>query len=181
MRHRPSRTFATPASLSHRRSLFFSTLITSAAATAPVRASLACNQAPSAPIIGRMADRASNRWRVAAGGLAPGTVGPGMLAAGLPLTALIGLPLAAITNASNQNPATAVVGGLGNKARRSRRLGILFTVGDLASAVGPPLAYTLMPVLGIRNIYLLGAGLFAFVALEALRRAATSISRPAPI
>jgi MFS family permease len=104
-----------------------------------------------------------------------------MLAAGLPLTALIGLPLAAITNASNQNPATAVVGGLGDKARRSRRLGILFTVGDLASAVGPPLAYTLMPVLGIRNIYLLGAGLFAFVALEALRRAATSISRPAPI
>lgn len=135
----------------------------------------------SAPIIGRMADRASNRWRVAAGGLAPGTVGLGMLAAGLPLTALIGLPLAAITNASNQNLATAIVGGLGNRDRRSRRLGILFTVGDLASAVGPPLAYALIPVLGIRSIYLLGAGLFALMALVALRRAATSISRPAPI
>ena len=135
----------------------------------------------SEPIIRRMADRASNRWRVAAGCLAPGTVGLGMLAAGLPLTALIGLPLAAITNASNQNLATAIVSGLGNKARRSRRLGVLFTVGDLASAVGPPLAYALMPVPGIRNIYLLGAGLFAFMALVGLRRAATSMSGPAPI
>jgi MFS family permease len=135
----------------------------------------------SAPIIGRVADRASNRWRVAAGGLAPDTVGLGLLAAGLPLTTLIGLPLAAITDASNQDLATAIVGGLGNRDRRSRRLGILFTVGDSASAVGPPLACGLMPVLGIRNIYWLDAGLFAFMALAALRRAATSVSRPARI
>ncbi len=115
-------------------------------------------------------------WRIA-----PGTADRGLLAAGLPLATLMGLPLAAITNAGNQNLATAIVGGLGNKAPRSRRLGILFTVGDLGSAAGPPLAYALKPVLGIGNIHLLSAGLFGFMARVALRRAGTSMSRPAPI
>ncbi|UCC63699.1 MAG: MFS transporter [Anaerolineae bacterium] len=126
--------------------------------------------AASAPIMGGLSDRAGNRWRVAAGGLVPGVAGFSLLAAGLPLTTLFGVPLTAITGGSNQGLSTALIGDLGNVAQQSRRLGVLFTIGDLASAVGPPLAYALIPSIGIRNLYLLVAVLFAsvFIVLMAI-------------
>lgn len=125
----------------------------------------------SALIIGSLSDRVGSRWRVVSGGLVPGVVGFGLLAVGWPLTTLIGVPLAAITAGSNQGLSTALIGDLGNTGRLGRRLGVLFTVGDLASAVGPPLAYALIPIIGIKVIYLLIAGLLGcmfFVAVSAL-------------
>lgn len=123
----------------------------------------------SAPAIGGFSDRVGNRWRVAAGGLVPGVAGFGLLATGLPLPTLIGVPLAAITGGSNQGLSTALIGDLGNVGRQGRRLGVLFTVGDLASAVGPPLAYALIPWIGINSLYLLVAGMFVSVILVTLR------------
>ena len=123
----------------------------------------------SAPAIGGFSDRVGNRWRVAAGGLVPGVAGFGLLATGLPLPTLIGVPLAAITGGSNQGLSTALIGDLGNVGRQGRRLGVLFTVGDLASAVGPPLAYALIPLIGINSLYLLVAGMFVSVILVTLR------------
>ena len=62
--------------------------------------------------------------------------------------------------------------------QRGRRLGILFTVGDLTSAVGPPLTYGvplfglgtigLIPLLGLRGVYMLSAGIFAAMFLVTL-------------
>ena len=126
----------------------------------------------SAPVVGGLSDRVGNRWRIAAAGLAPGVVGFGLLAIGSPLTTLVGLPLTAVTGGSNQGLSTALIGDLDGVGQRSRRLGLLFTVGDLASAVGPPLAYALIPLLGIRGVYLLSAGIFASMFLVALRWAA---------
>jgi len=126
----------------------------------------------SAPVVGGLSDRVGNRWRIAAGGLAPGVAGFSLLAIGSPLTTLVGLPLTAVTGGSNQGLSTALIGDLDGVGQRSRRLGLLFTVGDLASAVGPPLAYTLIPLLGIRGVYLLSAGIFASMFLVALRWAA---------
>jgi MFS family permease len=136
----------------------------------------------SAPAIGGLSDRVGNRWRVAAGGLVPGVAGFGLLATGLPLTTLIGVPLAAITGGSNQGLSTALIGDLGNVGRQGRRLGVLFTVGDLASAVGPPLAYALIPLIGINSLYLLVAGMFVAVILvtlraDKMRRAVESLER----
>ena len=113
-----------------------------------------------------------SRWRIAAAGLAPGVAGFSLLAIGSPLTTLVGLPLTAVTGGSNQGLSTALIGDLDGVGQRSRRLGLLFTVGDLASAVGPPLAYALIPLLGIRGVYLLSAGIFASMFLVALRWAA---------
>jgi hypothetical protein len=131
------------------------------------------------PYMGGLSDRTSSRWQVAAGGLVPGVAGFGLLSLGLPLATAFGVPLTAITAGSNQSLATALVGDLGSSAWQSRRLGLLYTVGDLASAVGPPLAYALIPGIGIRNVYLLVAlmlGAMTFVTLwrarEARRRAA---------
>jgi len=94
-------------------------------------------------------------------------VGFCLLAVALPLTTLVGVPLTAITGGSNQGLSTALIGDLG-AGRQSRRLGVLFTVGDLASAIGPPLAYALIPVLGIDSLYLLVAGLFGSMFLVVL-------------
>jgi MFS family permease len=121
--------------------------------------------------MGTISDRVGNRWRAAAGGLTAGVVGFSLLAVGAPLTTLLGIPLVAITSGSNQGLSTALIGDLGNRGRQSQRLGVLFTVGDLTSAIGPPLAYALMPWIGIKNVYWLSAGLFASMFLITLWRA----------
>lgn len=124
--------------------------------------------ATAAPIIGGLSDRAGSRWRVAAGGLLPGVAGFSLLAVGLPFTTLVGVPLTAITGGSNQGLSTALIGDLSNGGRQGRRLGVLFTIGDLASAIGPPLAYALIPLVGISSLYLLVAGLFVSMFLVTL-------------
>lgn len=121
------------------------------------------------PLVGTLSDRARNRWSVAAGGLASGISGFSLLALGLPATVLFGLPMTYFASSSNQGLSTALVGDLGDPKRRGRLLGVLFSVGDLGSAIGPPLAYALIPVWGARGVYWLAAGLFGFMFLLALR------------
>jgi MFS family permease len=125
----------------------------------------------SAPLIGELSDRWGNRWRVAAGALLPGAAGFALLAVGLPVTILVGVPLVAITGGSNQGLSTALVGDLGNLGQQGRRLGMLFTIGDLASAVGPPLAYTVIPLIGTNHVYLVVSGLFFVMFLAILTTA----------
>ena len=123
----------------------------------------------SAPLVGRLSDRLGNRWRVAAGSLAAGMAGFGLLAMGIPFAILFGLPLTSLSSGSNQGLSTALVGDLSDNGRRSGRsrsgrfLGILFTVGDLGSAIGPPLAYALLPVWGIRGVYWLCVALLGLL------------------
>ncbi|MGD2144856.1 MAG: MFS transporter [Anaerolineae bacterium] len=124
----------------------------------------------SAPVLGSLSDRLGNRWRAAAVGLLPGVAGFALLAIGAPLTILVGIPLTAITSGSNQGLSTALIGDFGGVGRQSRRLGVLFTAGDLASAVGPLLAYALIPLLEIEGIYLLNAGAFAAIFLVSVWR-----------
>lgn len=120
------------------------------------------------PIMGSLSDRTSSRWAVAAGGLMPGIAGFGLLSLGAPLAFVFGVPLTAIASGSNQSVSTALVGDLSTEQRRGRHLGVLFTVGDLASAVGPPLAYAIIPVIGLSRVYLLSAAIFGLMFLVAL-------------
>lgn len=117
----------------------------------------------SAPVMGGWSDKVRSRWQVVAGGLIPGVAGFGLLALSFPAALLLGIALAAVTGGSNQSLSTALVGDLSDEQRRGRRLGILFTVGDLASAVGPLLVYAIIPLLGLSLIYLLSAGLFGLM------------------
>jgi MFS family permease len=114
-----------------------------------------------APVMGSLSDRTGNRWQVSAGGLAPGVAGLSLFAFGAPLTIFFGMPLVAFTSGSNQGLSTAIVGDLSGEGHRGQQLGWLFTTGDLASAIGPLLAYALIPWLGLNQVYLLAAGLFA--------------------
>ena len=122
----------------------------------------------SAPISGAISDRIKNRWRAASGGLLPGIVGLSLLAIGSPLTIMMGIPLTAATSGSNQGLSTTLVGELGQVDRRGRRLGGLFTIGDLMSAIGPLLAYALIPVVQLKGVYILAASLYASIFLVTL-------------
>jgi MFS family permease len=122
-----------------------------------------------APIAGHWSDRLGSRWGVAAGGLAAGAVGLGILAAGLPAIIAVGVILTAIAGSSNQSLATAIVGDLADPARRSRSLGWMHTFGDLTSAIAPPLAYALLPWLGLPGLYLFCAVLLVGLAAWVLR------------
>ncbi len=133
-----------------------------------------------APATGRLSDRYKSRWGVASGGLTCGLTGFSLLAIGTPLALISGLPLVSISSGSNQGLSTALMGDLSPRIRHGRRLGILFTVGDLASAVGPPLAYALLPVIGLSAIYGACAGLIAVMLLTALhwtRKARMALAR----
>ncbi len=124
----------------------------------------------SAPLFGALSDRLGNRWRAAAAGLLPGAAGFSMLAFAAPLVALLGVPLAAVTSGSSQGLSTTLVEEAGDAHFRSRRLGILFTVGDLASAIGPLLAFALIPFAGIQSLYSLAALLFLLMFFVAWRQ-----------
>jgi MFS family permease len=122
----------------------------------------------SAPISGTISDRIKNRWRTASGGLLPGIAGLSLLAIGSPLTIGLGVPLTAATSGSNQGLSTTLVGELGHVGKRGRRLGGLFTVGDLTSAIGPLLAYALIPIIQLKGVYILAASLYASMFLITL-------------
>jgi len=63
----------------------------------------------------------------------------------------------------------ALIGDYANANRRGRLLGLTNTVGDLGSAAGPLLAYALLPLIGLRGVFLLMAAIVAVVAPLALR------------
>jgi MFS family permease len=121
------------------------------------------------PMVGRLSDRFRNRWSTASGGLISGVSGFSLLALGLPQTLILGLPLTYFASSSNQGLSTALMGDLVGGARRGRMLGLLFTVGDLGSAIGPPLAFAIIPLWGARGVYWLAAMLFGLMLIVALR------------
>jgi MFS family permease len=122
----------------------------------------------SAFLAGRISDYIGDRWRSVAGGMLPGIIGFICLAFGSPSIILFGIPLVAITSGSNQSLSTVLIGDIGDQRRQSKQLGILFTVGDLMSAIGPPFAYALINIIRINSLYLLSAGLFVVMFLVVL-------------
>ena len=64
-----------------------------------------------------------------------------------------------------------IVGDLAEPARRSQALGWMHTFGDLTSAIAPPLAYALIPWLGLPGLYLACGALLVLLALWVLRLA----------
>jgi MFS transporter, DHA1 family, multidrug resistance protein len=108
-------------------------------------------------VTGRLSDRSTNRWQMVTAGLLPGVVGFGLLLWGAltaaPWAVLIGLPLTAVTSGSNQGLATALIGDLVGEGEHGRFLGILFTIGDLGSAIGPLLAFWLLTWISVGWLY----------------------------
>jgi MFS family permease len=123
----------------------------------------------SAPLAGHWSDRRHNRWQIVALGLFPGVLGMLFLAFGQPVTIVGGILLAAIAGGSNQSLATTVLGDVTASGRRGRALGWMHTFGDLSSAIGPPLVYSILPMIGLPGIYLACAGLLGALILWTYR------------
>jgi MFS family permease len=130
-----------------------------------------------APIAGNLSDKIGSRWRVISSSLISGIVGFLFLSIGVPVMVLIGLPLISIASGSNSSTSTAIVGDLSPAQKRGQRLGLFFTAGDLGSALGPIIAYSLMPLIGLSAIYRLGAAFYGISLIGALGWAFVIIPR----
>lgn len=117
-----------------------------------------------APLAGTISDRQGNRWSIVAWSLALGAVGMTLLAVDGPLGILAGISAVAISGGSLQSLATTLTGDSANRAQRGRAIGLLHTAGDFGSAIGPSIAYVLLPLIGLRAVYL-GCGVLFLAAL----------------
>ncbi len=120
------------------------------------------------PLAGGVSDRLGNRWRVVVLGLLPGIIGFSLLSLSIPWLILFGLIGFSMTSGSNQGLATALVGDLAGEQQRGRWLGILFTMGDLGSAIGPIVVFALLDRLSLPLLYTGAAGLLGVMWVTAL-------------
>jgi MFS transporter, DHA1 family, multidrug resistance protein len=124
-------------------------------------------------VTGRLSDGHANRWWMVTFGLLPGVAGFGLLLWAAPWAVMVGLLLTAVTSGSNQGLATALIGDLVGPAEHGRFLGILFTIGDLGSAIGPLLGFWLLTWVSVGWLYggtgLLFAAMLLLAAGWALR------------
>ncbi len=114
-----------------------------------------------APLIGTLSDRLRQRWKTILIGLGAAAASMLCLGLSLPLTLLIGVVLAAVAQSSLPVTARSLTGDFSASHRYGKSMGWLNTAGDIAGAIGPPLAYLLMPALGLEVLYLAAAVLFA--------------------
>jgi len=115
----------------------------------------------SAPLAGIASDRLGNRWPVLGGTLLAGAVSMALLAWPAPAAILAGIALGSASTGGLQALSSALTGDLVGLEQRGRAIGLVQTVGDLGSALGPLTAYALLEGLGLTGIYLLCAALFA--------------------
>jgi len=121
-----------------------------------------------APIAGRASDRLGRRWSVMAVGLGVGAMGAWLMGGSVVWLALVGALLTAVTSGSVQALSPAIIGDRVEEARQSRALSVVFSMGDVASALGPPLALGLLAVLGISGVYRMSAIVLGLAGLFAL-------------
>lgn len=117
-----------------------------------------------APLAGRLSDRARERWGLLAFSLLAGALGTALL----PVPAFIVLMSATVVSAlaygATQALSTALLGDLSKLDEYGKNVGIYNTAGDLGSALGPLVAYTLLPVTGLSAIYLVCSGVMLAMA-----------------
>jgi predicted MFS family arabinose efflux permease len=78
-----------------------------------------------------------------------------------------------------------LTGDLVSHEQRGRAIGVVHTASDLGSALGPPIAYLLLPWIGLTGIYVTCAALFAvelvvvlwfqFIKANSLRKSTCSV------
>jgi MFS family permease len=88
----------------------------------------------------------------------------------LPFALVIGIILSAFAAGSLQTVSSALPGDIVGPRQQGMAIGFIHTAGDIGSAVGPLIAYALLPLLGLSGIYLLCAGLYLIQMIPVFRR-----------
>jgi MFS family permease len=123
------------------------------------------------PISGHLSDLKADRWLVVLGGIIIGIAGFGVLIFGRAIwTVALGVILLALSSGTLLTTLAALTGDLAASDQQGLAIGRLATAGDLGSAMGPLLAYTLVSLISLRWMYLL-CGLVFASSLLALRYA----------
>jgi DHA1 family multidrug resistance protein-like MFS transporter len=123
-----------------------------------------------APAAGLLSDKLHRRWPVVAVTMLLGGVGICLMSLKLPTLALVGGFLAPVMGSSVETLVPAIVGDRIGRARRSRALGLIYTLADVGSTLGPPLALGLLNAgwMSLGGIYQASAVLLVGVALFSL-------------
>ncbi len=122
----------------------------------------------SAPFSGRLSDRLSRRWLVIAILLAVGSFGIWLMSSLALITAVLGASLASIPGGGIQALAPVIAGDKVRPEVKGRVISVIFTIGDIGSAMGPPLALWIVGVAGLTGLYRGCSVLFALAALITL-------------
>ncbi len=136
----------------------------------------------SAPLAGAFSDLGQRRWTALAILMLAGAVGIAMMSLPWLGIGLLGAFFAALTAGAVPALSAALIGDKVPLEQQSRGLGAIYTFGDLGATLGPVIALGLVPAIGIPKVYLIGAGLYAVVAVQAVLAALTAnrrIERPA--
>jgi MFS family permease len=109
-----------------------------------------------APAAGWLSDKVGQRWGVLAGSLLVGAIGLGLMSGPVIGWALVGVFMAQITGASVEVLVPAITGDRVRKRAQGRTLGLIYTLGDLGSTLGPAIALGLLEMgsVSLAQIYL---------------------------
>jgi MFS family permease len=119
----------------------------------------------SGPISGEISDRLGRRWGVIAGLLILGSLGTWLMGYRNVTLAIFGGFVAAIPGGGLQALIPALIGDRIDPAWGSRSLGVVYTFGDLGSALGPVVALGLIDKIGLPSIYRLCSLLLIVLAI----------------
>ncbi|MBE0685001.1 MAG: MFS transporter [Anaerolineaceae bacterium] len=109
----------------------------------------------SVPQVGILSDRINRRWLVLAIlFLIFGAGGLTLLAAPNIWVSILGVILAAIAGGSIPALIPAIIGDRVPHSQHSRSLGTIFSFGDLGSAIGPPIALSLVGIISLPTLFL---------------------------
>jgi DHA2 family metal-tetracycline-proton antiporter-like MFS transporter len=109
----------------------------------------------SVPQVGMLSDRINRRWLVLAiVFLIFGAGGLVLLAAQNIWISILGVILAAIAGGSIPALIPAIIGDQVPPHQQGRSLGYIFSFGDLGSAIGPPIALSLVGIISLPTIFL---------------------------
>jgi len=122
----------------------------------------------SAPLSGKLSDLLGRRWLVIVFLFIIGSFGMFLMASRSIWTTVMGALLSAITGGGIQAMAPSLIGDSASGKQHGRTLSIVFTIGDLGSAIGPPLALFLIPLTGISRVYIYCAFIFIISLLHAV-------------
>jgi MFS family permease len=122
----------------------------------------------SAPYAGRLSDKLKRRWLVMAILLAIGSIGIWMMGSAGLIPAIMGALLASIPGGGVQALAPVIAGDVLRPEVEGRVISVIFTIGDIGSALGPPLALWIVGISSLSGLYKGCALLFALVTLITL-------------
>jgi MFS family permease len=118
---------------------------------------------------GKASDLTGSRWKLTNWILLAGAVGMLALVWNNPVALFITIILGSVAAGGLQTISSTLSGELVDPDRQGAAIGLIHTSGDFGSAIGPPLAYALLPIIGLPGVYILCAGIFILQMIPVTR------------